>query len=225
MVASAGLCWWIDAVVNSLTGRWSRRRAIVLTTAWTVWCFLVSLETFFIVGVCLAGGLAAVMTSRVIRRDGVADLTRYLLRVVGCCTLLLALPLRVLIAGRQHIAGPPHAWVTQLVTTWLQLIRPGTWVAMAPLGRDPRHHVFLSGSFFNGGYLGICFLVASLVALVVTWSQRRTRIALLVACIALVASGGAHPQLPGVRSLWSPYRLVIHLPGFSSVMPRNFPSW
>ena len=222
MVASAGLCWWIDAVLQSLSGRWSRRRAVVVTSLWTAWCFLVSLETFFIVGVFLLGALVVVAITRVGRRDRVRELAVYVLGVGAVSAVLLAAPLYALIAGRQHIAGPPHAWVTQLTTTWSQLIKPGAAVALAPLGRDPHHYVFLSGSFFNGGYLGIFFLLAVLVGLVVTWSRRRTRVALLIAAVALLASGGAHPQLPGVGYVWSPYQLVVGLPGFSSVMPRNF---
>ncbi len=222
MVASAGLCWWIDAIVNSLSGRWTRRRAVVLTSVWTTWCFFVSLETFFIVGVFVAGFIVAVAAAKIIRRDGVRNLTRYLIGVGVSCTLLLAVPLHALIAGRQHIEGPPHRWVTQLTTTWSQMIRPGSWTALAPFGHDPRHHVFLSGSFFNGGYLGVFFLLAVLVAVVVTWSQQSTRRALLLAIIAIIASLGAHPTVPAVGAVWSPYQLVIHLPGFSSVMPRNF---
>ena len=139
MVASAGLCWWIDAVLQSLSGRWSRRRAVVVTSLWTAWCFLVSLETFFIVGVFLLGALVVVAITRVGRRDRVRELAVYVLGVGAVSAVLLAAPLYALIAGRQHIAGPPHAWVTQLTTTWSQLIKPGAAVALAPLGLSLIH--------------------------------------------------------------------------------------
>lgn len=222
MVASAGLCWWVDAVLCSLAGRWPLRRSVVLTVWWTTWCFLVSLETFFIVGVFLVGVIVVVAAQRAVRGRERRELALYLGGLLVGTVVTLGVPLRALVAGRQHIAGPPHTWVTHLTTTWAQLVRPGSWVALAPMGRDPRHEVFLSGSFFNGSYLGVLFLLAVLVALVMTWSQRLTRVAVVVALIALVASLGTHPYLPGLGTVWSPYHLLVSLPGFSSVMPRNF---
>lgn len=222
LIFAVGTPWLMYAVWRLIEGRATSRRIIVECAFWVTWSALVSLERLFIIAL----PIAVYATIRLWQRRNHESFPEQLRRTgltVGLSSLVLAWPLYEFTFGEQSLHGPPHDWLMGYSSHVRDFFAAGPWMLLEDIGPSDHPTGFLAGSFIDASYIGIPILIAFIWG---AWRLRKNCAALCLTAASLVSLVMAcGPHVAWTETGWripGPYKLLQHVPGFSSAHPLNF---
>lgn len=189
--------------------------------------FLVSPEVLVLTVISVAIGCTIFVLARFREvRAAFSTIVRSLAWAVGIALALLAYPVWVLIAGPQHITGPPHpvADLANYPGDLFGIVVPTIYMRTAPDSLVLIGNKFTGGSITeNGMYLGLPLLIA---AVGFTLAFRRYRPLLLAAAVAVctwLISLGSHLTIDAhMTGVILPFAVLAKLPFVQDILAVRF---
>src|SRR5215471_1806660 len=146
--------------------------------------------------------------------------------VAGTCAIVIAYPLQVLLAGPQHLVGPPHplAQLYALHGDLLGAVQPSPLVRFAPASLLHTGASFVNHNLQeNGTYLGApLVLIAACLAI----AYRRRPVTAIAGVLAVVSYALSLGTRIAIRnhgtSLPGPFAALAHVPFIQDIEPARF---
>ena len=207
--------------------RWSPRRSGAVLGLLIVAQFLISPEILIMTVVAVGIGLAI---AAVARFREVGAVFRHAAEAVGWSVgvslVLLAYPAWVIVAGPQHVVGPPHpiADLNRYPGDLIGILAPTYFMRFGPTSLIAIGTKLTGGDIVeNGLYLGLPLLV-TLVCFVIAYRKRAALVlASAVAFCTWILSLGAHLTMDRTTtSVPLPYDILSHIPFLQDLLPPRF---
>lgn len=186
--------------------------------------YLIAPELTAIIAVFLVAALACAGLRRPSR---IPEVARRMARPVGIAlavgTVLVAYPVWLLLAGPQHVTGPPFGILNPFHNDLLSFVVPGP-LQRVSLGLTSLERQVLASSNATeaGGYIGIPLLV--LGGVLAWWSRHDHRLQLatvLMACAAIL-SLGPHLAVDGrLLRVPLPFDVLDRIPVLKDILPSR----
>ncbi len=203
------------AVIRFLDGTVSRRRFGIELCVILLVQFLISLEVLFTMTVLGAVGL--LLAWAVAERGLRARLAAAVLPLVAAYAVTVALMSGYIVALTSAVPYARNAGLF-FPTDLLSMITPMpyTWLGGARFASVSAR--FVAGKGEDDLFIGLPMVLVLVGYLAARWRRRLGRWLIGITLLTLLWILGTRLWVDGHRTIWLPYALIAHLPGFNEVM-------